>query len=114
IPVTIVGLPTVREADGLAKSSRNGYLSVDERKQAPKLYEILNTTAESLRSGERNYALLESNGADMLRSAGFKLDYFTIRRADDLALPGREDQHLVILAAAYMGTTRLIDNLNAA
>ncbi|WP_316365084.1 pantoate--beta-alanine ligase [Candidatus Thiodiazotropha sp. CDECU1] len=114
IPIEIVGLPTVREADGLAKSSRNGYLSVDERKQAPKLYEILNITAESLRSGERNYALLESNGADMLRSAGFKPDYFSIRRAHDLALPGREDQHLVILAAAYMGTTRLIDNLNAA
>ncbi|MEW8030504.1 MAG: pantoate--beta-alanine ligase [Candidatus Thiodiazotropha sp.] len=114
IPVEILGLPTVREADGLAKSSRNGYLSTDERKRAPKLYEILKATAKSLKEGERNYALLEANGLDLLRSAGFRPDYFTIRQADDLMPPAREEQDLVVLAAAYMGTTRLIDNLNAA
>ncbi|MES9970534.1 MAG: pantoate--beta-alanine ligase [Candidatus Thiodiazotropha sp.] len=114
MPVEILGLPTVREADGLAKSSRNGYLSADERKQAPKLYEILNITADSLRKGERNYGFLEANGADLLRSAGFRPDYFTIRRAEDLRIPDGNEKNLVILAAAYMGTTRLIDNLNAA
>jgi pantoate--beta-alanine ligase len=114
IPVEIVGLPTVREADGLAKSSRNSYLSAEQRRRAPKLYEILTLTAGSLRRGERNYALLEQNGIELLRSAGFQPDYFTIRKADDLMLPAREEHNLVILAAAYMGTTRLIDNLNAA
>jgi pantoate--beta-alanine ligase len=114
IPVEILGLPTVRERDGLAKSSRNGYLSADQRRQAPKLYEILKVTAKSLREGERNFADLELKGIDLLRSAGFKPDYFSIRRADDLALPSQDEQNLVILAAAYIGTTRLIDNLNAA
>ncbi|MEW8459246.1 MAG: pantoate--beta-alanine ligase, partial [Candidatus Thiodiazotropha endolucinida] len=114
IPVEILGLPTVREADGLAKSSRNSYLSADERKQAPQLFEILKKTAELLRGGERNYGLLEENGLDLLRSAGFRPDYFTIRQAQDLTTPARDEQNLVILAAAYMGTTRLIDNLNAA
>jgi pantoate--beta-alanine ligase len=114
IPVEIIGLPTVREADGLAKSSRNGYLTPEERNRAPKLYETLMITARSLKDGERNYALLEENGIDLLRSAGFQPDYFTIRKADDLTLPAQGEQDLVILVAAYLGTTRLIDNLNAA
>ncbi|MES9829716.1 MAG: pantoate--beta-alanine ligase [Candidatus Thiodiazotropha sp.] len=114
MPVEILGLPTVREADGLAKSSRNSYLSADERKQAPQLFEILKKTADLMRDGERNYALLEKSGLDLLRSAGFRPDYFVIRQAQDLTTPARDEQNLVILAAAYMGTTRLIDNLNAA
>ncbi|MES9993614.1 MAG: pantoate--beta-alanine ligase [Candidatus Thiodiazotropha sp.] len=114
IPVEIIGMPTVREADGLAKSSRNGYLNPEQRKQAPKLYETLRTTAGALMAGERDYAMLEAKGVEMLRSAGFEPDYYAIRRAKDLQLPTREEQDLVILAAAYMGTTRLIDNLNAA
>jgi pantoate--beta-alanine ligase len=114
IPVEIIGLPTVRETDGLAKSSRNGYLSAEERKRAPKLFETLVVTAKALRDGERNYALLEENGIDLLRTAGFQPDYFTIRKAGDLTLPSQGEPNLVILAAAYLGTTRLIDNLNAA
>jgi pantoate--beta-alanine ligase len=114
IPVEIIGLPTVRETDGLARSSRNSYLTAEERKRAPKLYETLMITAKSLRDGERNYTLLEQNGIDLLRSAGFRPDYFSIRKADDLTLPSEGEQNLVILAAAYLGTTRLIDNLNAA
>ncbi|MGD8911288.1 MAG: pantoate--beta-alanine ligase [Candidatus Thiodiazotropha sp.] len=114
MPVEIIGLPTVREADGLAKSSRNCYLSPQERKRAPKLYETLRITARSLRGGERNFPLLEAKAIDLLRSAGFKPDYYTIRRADDLMLPSEGEPNLVILAAAYLGTTRLIDNLNAA
>ncbi|MBT3047404.1 MAG: pantoate--beta-alanine ligase [Candidatus Thiodiazotropha sp.] len=114
IPIEIIGLPTVREADGLAKSSRNGYLSAAERRQAPKLYETLRATARALKSGERDYALLEAKGLEMLRSAGFTPDYYAIRRAEDLQPPDPDARDLVILAAAFMGTTRLIDNLNAA
>jgi pantoate--beta-alanine ligase len=114
IPVEIIGLPIVREADGLAKSSRNSYLSVEQRKLAPKLYESLRITAGLIRDGEKNYHYLEENGFKILRSAGFRPDYFSIRRADDLTLPREGERNVVILAAAYMGTTRLIDNLNAA
>ncbi|PVV12138.1 MAG: pantoate--beta-alanine ligase [gamma proteobacterium symbiont of Ctena orbiculata] len=114
MPIEIIGLPTVREADGLAKSSRNGYLSPAERRQAPKLYETLGVTARALKSGERDYALLEAEGQEMLRSAGFTPDYYAIRRAEDLQPPDPDERDLVILAAAFMGTTRLIDNLNAA
>jgi pantoate--beta-alanine ligase len=114
IPVNIAGLPTVREEDGLAMSSRNGYLTRDQRRQAPKLYEALQATARALREGDRDYALLEAKGRELLEFAGFRPDYFTIRRALDLATPAREDQNLVILAAAFMGNTRLIDNLNVA
>ncbi|MET0070446.1 MAG: pantoate--beta-alanine ligase [Candidatus Thiodiazotropha sp.] len=114
MPIEIIGLPTVREADGLAKSSRNGYLSPAERQQAPKLYETLRATARALQSGERDYALLEAKGLEMLRSAGFTPDYYAIRRAEDLQPPDPDARDLVILAAAFMGTTRLIDNLNAA
>ncbi|MEW8469124.1 MAG: pantoate--beta-alanine ligase, partial [Candidatus Thiodiazotropha sp.] len=99
---------------GLAKSSRNGYLSAAERRQAPKLYETLRATARALKSGERDYALLEAKGLEMLRSAGFTPDYYAIRRAEDLQPPDPDARDLVILAAAFMGTTRLIDNLNAA
>jgi pantoate--beta-alanine ligase len=114
LPVEILGLPTVREADGLAKSSRNGYLTSEERKIAPKLYKTLMITAGALRKGDRDYTVLEENGMKLLRSAGFRPDYFTIRRADDLSPPSEDEPRLVILAAAYMGTTRLIDNLNVA
>ncbi|MCU7879313.1 MAG: pantoate--beta-alanine ligase [Candidatus Thiodiazotropha sp. (ex Lucinoma aequizonata)] len=114
MPIEIVGLKTVREADGLAKSSRNGYLSTDRRDKAPKLYETLKLTAQAIAEGDRGFSRLEANGLEILQTAGFRPDYFTIRRADDLALPSQQDSDLVILAAAYMGTTRLIDNLNAA
>lgn len=114
LPVEILGLPTVREEDGLARSSRNSYLNPDQRKQAPILYETLEFTARALLAGERDYALLERNALDSLNAAGFKPDYFTIRRAEDLGMPSREERNLVILAAAFMGTTRLIDNLNVA
>jgi pantoate--beta-alanine ligase len=114
IPVEILGLATVREADGLARSSRNGYLTPEQRQRAPKLYQTLEFTAGLLKGGDRNYARLEKNGLDLLRSAGFRPDYFTIRRADDLQQPHEGEPDLIILAAAYMGTTRLIDNLNVA
>jgi len=113
MPVEIMGIPIVREDDGLAMSSRNGYLSDQERKQAPELYRIMQTTAEAIRSGERDYAKLESAAKQALEKSGFRPDYYTIRRAADLMEPTGSDGGLVILAAAYLGKARLIDNIQA-
>jgi pantoate--beta-alanine ligase len=111
IPVDIVGMATVRESDGLAMSSRNGYLTTEQRAAAPLLYRTLRNTAEAIRAGNRDYKGLEASADAALRDAGFRPDYYVIRRAEDLAMPGESAGELVILAAAYIGTTRLIDNL---
>lgn len=114
IPIEIVGKSTVRESDGLAMSSRNGYLSVEERAKAPQLYRTLQATAAALQDGNRDYNGLEAEAEKALQDAGFRPDYYAIRRAEDLEMPQETEENLVILAAAYLGTTRLIDNLNAA
>ena len=108
--VEIVAEPTVRESDGLAMSSRNGYLTADERRRAPLLYQTLRWLAERLASGS-DLRGLEAQGVEMLRESGFRPDYVAIRRADDLAPPQTADSGLIILAAAWLGETRLIDNL---
>ena len=110
-PVKIVGVPTVREPDGLALSSRNGYLSVEERAMAPALYATLRVTAERLRVGERDYAVLEAAAKTRLEAAGFRPDYFEIRCSDTLRKPTPGDVDLRIFAAAWLGRARLIDNL---
>lgn len=109
--ITIVGVATMREPDGLAMSSRNGYLTVEERRIAPQLYQSLQAMAERLRRGERDWAQLEQQGGDRLARAGLRPDYVSIRRATDLAPPEAADRELVILAAAFLGKARLIDNL---
>jgi pantoate--beta-alanine ligase len=111
MPVKIVGVETQREADGLALSSRNSYLSDDERARAPQLYRLLQETAETIRGGDSDYAALESKAQDKLTEYGFRPDYFAVRRVSDLAPPSGEGEGLVILAAAHLGTARLIDNL---
>lgn len=113
LPVEIVGIPTVREADGLAMSSRNGYLSPEQRAVAPTLYATLQATAERWRAGERDCAILEDQAKARLAAAGFRPDYFEIRRADNLQRPSPEDAiaDLRIFAAAGLGRARLIDNL---
>ena len=111
IPVEIIGVATVREQDGLARSSRNGYLTPQERKLAPALYRILQETASKISGGKRDYSLLEADANQALLEAGFKPDYFKIRRAEDLTEAATTDNRLVILAAAYLGKARLIDNL---
>jgi pantoate--beta-alanine ligase len=111
LPVEIVGVPTVRETDGLAMSSRNRYLTPEERGSAPTLYATLTTCAARLRAGERDYAALAADARARLAAAGFRPDYFEIRRADDLQPPTAEDRELRILAAAWLGRARLIDNL---
>ncbi len=110
-PIEIVGVATDRETDGLARSSRNGYLTDEERQLAPALYAVLNAAAERLQAGESDLAEVELSGSNTLKEIGFKPDYFTVRRAIDLQSPEEGDTALVILTAAYLGRTRLIDNL---
>lgn len=112
LPVEVVGQPTVREHDGLAMSSRNGYLSEQERGEAPLLYQTLQETMYQISiGGKSDFKALVSDAELTLREHGFRPQYYRICRQDDLlpAVPG--DKQLVILAAAYLGQTRLIDNI---
>lgn len=111
VPIEIVGVATVREADGLAMSSRNAYLSPEQRGLAGDLYEALNTTADAVTQGTTEIGAAEHNAAKTLGNRGFRVDYVSIRRSSDLAEPSGTDQELVILAAAWLGDTRLIDHL---
>jgi pantoate--beta-alanine ligase len=111
MPVRVVGLDTVREADGLAMSSRNGYLDQQERAIAPVLYRVLTGLAAELRRGSDDYAGLQAQAAVELNENGFRTDYISVRRADDLAEPAPGEPRLVVLAAAYLGRARLIDNI---
>ncbi len=111
IPVEIIGIPTVREGDGLARSSRNGYLTAEERSLAPALYRTLCETSAAIAEGNSDYRVLESEAIQMLEAAGFRPDYYSIRNAADLSEPEGETESLVIVAAAYLGRARLIDNL---
>lgn len=114
IGVRVVSGPTMREPDGLAISSRNRYLSDDERSRAPALYAALNKVVVALRDGDGDYRALQQAAADELRGAGFEPDYVEVRRAADLARPnGRQPpDELVVLAAVRLGKARLIDNLH--
>ncbi len=114
LPIEIIGVPTEREADGLARSSRNGYLTSEEREHAPALYQTLRAVADALAAGNSDYPALEQEAAQRLSNAGFRPDYISIRRASDLGQPDGTEPDLVILAAAYLGKARLIDNLRVA
>lgn len=111
LTVAIHGVATEREASGLAMSSRNGYLSASEREQAAGLYAELQAVAASLRAGRRDLRTLEQSAAEALASRGFRVDYVAIRKPDDLGIPEPHDQDWIVLAAAHLGRTRLIDNL---
>lgn len=111
IPVQILGLPTVRAEDGLALSSRNGYLDEQQRASAPTLYRTLQELAQSLHAGRRDYPALLAEARQRLTDAGLRPDYLEIRQAGNLAEARADDRHLVIAAAAYLGDTRLIDNI---
>ena len=110
-PIDIIGVPTVRAADGLALSSRNGYLSEAERAQAPVIYQTMSLLKEALLQGERNYQGLMEFGRQKLTLAGFDVDYLEIRTPLLLA-PTDNSTEWVILVAARLGKTRLIDNLS--
>ncbi len=109
-PIIIHGAPTVRAADGLALSSRNAYLTPTERTIAPQLYAVLKQAAAALQAG-MTIDQVERMAHEQLNQHGLRPDYVSIRRAINLAPPVNADKSLVILAAAYLGTTRLIDNL---
>jgi len=110
LPVEIVAGETCRADDGLALSSRNGYLSADERVEAVALSRELKGIAGALRSGRRDFAALEQAAMDALTARGWRPDYVALRRQADLDAPA-EGEPLVVLAAARLGATRLIDNL---
>lgn len=109
--VEIVPVDIGRAADGLALSSRNQYLSKAERKQAPQLYRELQAIASAVENGNRNYAALEQQAAANLKQAGWQVDYVEIRHAGNLQVAHVGDSELVVLAAARLGNTRLIDNV---
>jgi pantoate--beta-alanine ligase len=111
LPVEIVGVDTVREPDGLALSSRNNYLSADERKTAPRLYEALVRLRDRVQREGMHLAAAEENAVIDLQADGFRPDYVHVRRQSDLQLPAADDRQLVVLAAAWLGKTRLIDNV---
>jgi pantoate--beta-alanine ligase len=115
LPTEIIGAETFRAEDGLALSSRNGYLSGEERAEAPVLFQQLNLVAERMRAGSRDTAAVERHAMDFLAARGWKPDYVSIRKRIDLQAPGVADLEagtpLVVLAAAKLGSTRLIDNL---
>lgn len=111
MPIDIVGLQTVREADGLAMSSRNHYLNSEEREKASLLFRLLSETLVAIKGGEQNFDRLERHALRILAEQGFKPDYFAIRKAKDLSDPDGETKHLVVLVAARLGGTRLIDNM---
>jgi len=111
LPVEIVGGETVRAEDGLALSSRNGYLTPAERTEAPRLNRVLGRVGDAIRAGDRDYARLENEAIAELDSHGWKTDYVAVRRQADLQAPAGGDDALVVLAASRLGTPRLIDNL---
>jgi pantoate--beta-alanine ligase len=111
MPVRIIGAPTVREADGLAMSSRNQYLTAPERALASRIHATLEAAAGRLRAGDMDFAAIEREGLEALESAGFVPDYFSVRQASDLSPPALTSPKVVVLTAARLGRTRLIDNV---
>ncbi len=111
LPIRIITAPTVREADGLAMSSRNQYLSEVERSVAPQLYASLEAIGAELENGKRNFGELEEVARRQLQAAGFVPDYVAVRRAENLEPPDRDCDEIVVLAAAQLGKARLIDNI---
>jgi pantoate--beta-alanine ligase len=110
-PVTVVGGETVRAPDGLALSSRNQYLSVAERTEAAFLYQTLVAIRQAMLDGTRDFAALERQAVQALAARGWQVDYVAVRDKNTLTQPGSGERDLVILAAARLGQTRLIDNL---
>jgi pantoate--beta-alanine ligase len=115
LPITIIAAETVRAKDGLALSSRNAYLSAEDRLKAPVLYSILQTMRHQILAGNHDFSTLESNAIKHLQSEGWQPDYVSVRTRAQLLIPtanlSLSQEPLVIVAAAKLGTTRLIDNL---
>jgi pantoate--beta-alanine ligase len=113
LPLEVIGAPTVRASDGLALSSRNRYLTTEERARAPAIHRALREAAAAIDAGQRDYAALERVGREALERAGMRVDYFSVRGASDLAVPREDQRDLIVLTAARLGRARLIDNMRA-
>jgi len=111
VPVKIVAGDTVREADGLAMSSRNGYLQPAQRLEAPRLYKALQQVVQAAQSGRRDFEAIQQQTAQYLTQLGWGVDYIEVRSAHTLLPPSAEERELVVLGAAKLGKTRLIDNI---
>lgn len=111
LPLEIMPIDTVRAEDGLALSSRNGYLSSVERKEAPRLYQALQVARAEIAAGKRDFQRMELQAMSTLAWHGWRPDYISVRRQSDLQPPAPGDRELVVLAAAVLGRTRLIDNV---
>ena len=111
LPVKVVGGETVRAEDGLALSSRNGYLSAPERAEAPRLFQVLRRLVSAVREGGADFARLEQSAMAELRAHGWLPEYVALRKKLDLQFAPAHESGLVVLAAARLGSTRLIDNL---
>ena len=110
--IEIIGAPTAREKTGLAMSSRNNYLDDEQRNEiAPVLYEQMQKVQKQLENGEQDFLALQKESIEVLNSKGFKSDYFEICNALDLSSANIEDKKLVVLASAWLGKARLIDNI---
>lgn len=122
IPVEIIGVATMREANGLAMSSRNGYLSADEKQQAALIHQVLQTIKQEIGAGERDYSALCSEHSQTLEKQGFKVDYLEVVDGEHLTPSPTlatttstwPSSHLIIAIAAKLGSTRLIDNVSLA
>lgn len=111
IPVIIDSVKIIRETDGLAMSSRNGYLTPEQRKIAPKLYQSLCEAADKIRENRQSFSEIEQQQQRALIKVGFNVDYFSICRTTDLLFANKNDKELIVLAAARLGKPRLIDNI---
>ncbi len=111
LPIDIIGGETVRADDGLALSSRNGYLTPQERAEAPRLNRVLTRLRDAVRGGNRDFTRLEREAVAELDGHGWRTDYVAVRRQADLQMPAGGDETLVVLAASRLGQPRLIDNL---
>ena len=114
LPIEIIPAETVRAPDGLALSSRNSYLSPDERREAPRLYRVLNQVRTAIEAGARDFQRLDQEAMTELTRHGWQPDYVAVRRQADLRQPTERDRDLVVLAAARLGRPRLIDNIEIA
>ena len=114
MPIEIIGIPTVRESDGLAMSSRNGYLTKQERSIAALFQQQLQLIVSAIKNGNKNFTELQSKATNELNKAGFSSDYIEVRRVKDLQIASVDDNDLVLLGAVWLGKARLLDNISFA